>query len=69
MEDVKGKISIGLIMVANLFMIGRCVTLYRKNGRALGPKSNVWKLYVFAGGYASSFIELKRKIIKNGNLN
>lgn len=28
--DVKGKISIGLIMLANLFMIGRCVTLYRK---------------------------------------
>ena len=28
--DVKGKISIGLVMLANLFMIGRCVTLYRK---------------------------------------
>jgi len=28
--DVKGKISIGLIMLANLFMIGRCLNLYRK---------------------------------------
>ncbi len=28
--DVQGKISLGLIMLANLFMIGRCVTLYRK---------------------------------------
>ena len=29
-EDIQGKISVGLIIVANLFMIGRCVTLYRK---------------------------------------
>ncbi|HSU28421.1 MAG TPA: heme o synthase [Chitinophagaceae bacterium] len=29
-ENVKGIISLGLIMVANLFMIGRCVTLYNK---------------------------------------
>jgi protoheme IX farnesyltransferase len=28
--DVQGKISIGLITVANLFMIGRCIMLYRK---------------------------------------
>src|SRR4029079_3265837 len=28
--DVKGKISIGLILSANLFMIGRCLNLYRK---------------------------------------
>jgi protoheme IX farnesyltransferase len=28
--DVKGKISIGIILLANLFIIGRCVTLYRK---------------------------------------
>jgi protoheme IX farnesyltransferase len=28
--DVKGKIAVALIMLANLFMIGRCVTLYRK---------------------------------------
>jgi len=28
--DVQGKISLGLIAMANLFMIGRCVTLYRK---------------------------------------
>jgi protoheme IX farnesyltransferase len=28
--DVKGKISIALILLANLFMIGRCVSLYRK---------------------------------------
>jgi protoheme IX farnesyltransferase len=28
--DVKGKISIGLILLANLFMISRCVQLYRK---------------------------------------
>jgi len=28
--DVQGKISLGLIALANLFMIGRCVTLYRK---------------------------------------
>ncbi|RYY59600.1 MAG: protoheme IX farnesyltransferase [Chitinophagaceae bacterium] len=27
--DVKGMISLGLIVLANLFMIGRCVTLYR----------------------------------------
>ena len=29
-NDVQGKISLGLIGLANLFMIGRCVTLYRK---------------------------------------
>ena len=29
-EDVQGKISVALIILANLFMIGRCVTLYRK---------------------------------------
>jgi len=29
-DDIKGIISLGLIMLANLFMIGRCVTLYRK---------------------------------------
>jgi protoheme IX farnesyltransferase len=29
-DDVQGKISLGLITLANLFMIGRCVTLYRK---------------------------------------
>jgi protoheme IX farnesyltransferase len=29
-DDVQGKISLGIIAVANLFMIGRCVTLYRK---------------------------------------
>ncbi|HMK25981.1 MAG TPA: heme o synthase [Chitinophagaceae bacterium] len=29
-DDVQGKISLGLIALANLFMIGRCVTLYRK---------------------------------------
>lgn len=28
--DVQGKISLGLIALANAFMIGRCVTLYRK---------------------------------------
>ncbi len=28
--DVQGKISLGIIAAANLFMIGRCVTLYRK---------------------------------------
>jgi protoheme IX farnesyltransferase len=28
--DVQGKISLGLIALANLFMIGRCLTLYRK---------------------------------------
>lgn len=28
--DVQGKISLGLIGLANAFMIGRCVTLYRK---------------------------------------
>jgi heme o synthase len=28
--DVQGKISLGLIGLANLFMIGRCVTLYKK---------------------------------------
>jgi protoheme IX farnesyltransferase len=29
-DDVQGKISLGLIALANLFMTGRCVTLYRK---------------------------------------
>jgi heme o synthase len=29
-EDTKGIISLGLVMLANAFMIGRCVTLYRK---------------------------------------
>jgi len=29
-EDVEGKVAIGLIVLANLFMIGRCVTLYKK---------------------------------------
>lgn len=29
-DDVQGKISLGLIGLANLFMIGRCVTLYIK---------------------------------------
>ncbi len=29
-DDVQGKISLGMIAVANLFMIGRCVALYRK---------------------------------------
>jgi protoheme IX farnesyltransferase len=29
-DDVQGKISLGLIALANLFMIGRCMTLYRK---------------------------------------
>jgi len=28
--DVKGKVSVILIIIANLFMIGRCVNLYRK---------------------------------------
>jgi heme o synthase len=28
--DVQGKISLGIIGLANLFMIGRCVTLYKK---------------------------------------
>jgi protoheme IX farnesyltransferase len=28
-DDVQGKISLGIITVANLFMIGRCVKLYR----------------------------------------
>ena len=28
-ENVQGKISLGLIVLANLFMIGRCVMLYR----------------------------------------
>ena len=27
---INGKIAIGLIVIANLFMIGRCVGLYRK---------------------------------------
>ena len=29
-DDTKGMISIGLVLLANAFMIGRCVTLYRK---------------------------------------
>jgi len=29
-DDVQGKISLGIITAANLFMIGRCVTLYQK---------------------------------------
>jgi heme o synthase len=29
-DNVQGKISLGLIALANLFMIGRCLTLYRK---------------------------------------
>jgi protoheme IX farnesyltransferase len=29
-NDMVGKISLGLITLANLFMIGRCVTLYQK---------------------------------------
>lgn len=29
-DDVQGKISLGIITLANLFMIGRCVKLYRK---------------------------------------
>lgn len=29
-NDVQGKISLGLIGLANLFMIGRCVMLYKK---------------------------------------
>ena len=29
-DDVQGKISLVVIVVANIFMIGRCVTLYRK---------------------------------------
>ncbi len=29
-EDLQGKIAVGLIILANLFMIGRCVNLYRK---------------------------------------
>jgi protoheme IX farnesyltransferase len=29
-EDVKGMISVGLIILANLFMLYRCLTLYRK---------------------------------------
>ncbi len=29
-NDLVGKISLGLITLANLFMIGRCVTLYRR---------------------------------------
>lgn len=28
--DVEGKVAIGLIILANLFMIGRCVTLYKR---------------------------------------
>jgi heme o synthase len=29
-NDVQGMIGVGLIIAANIFMIGRCVTLYRK---------------------------------------
>ncbi len=29
-DDVQGKIGIGLIIAANIFMIGRCMTLYKK---------------------------------------
>jgi len=29
-SDTLGKISLGLVALANLFMIGRCVTLYKK---------------------------------------
>jgi len=29
-DDTKGIISVGLVLLANAFMIGRCVTLYRK---------------------------------------
>jgi protoheme IX farnesyltransferase len=29
-DDVKGMISIGLVVLANVFMITRCLTLYRK---------------------------------------
>ena len=29
-KDVQGMISVGLVILANIFMIGRCVTLYRK---------------------------------------
>ncbi|MBL7730576.1 MAG: protoheme IX farnesyltransferase [Chitinophagaceae bacterium] len=29
-DDVQGMIALGLIILANLFMIGRCVALYRK---------------------------------------
>jgi heme o synthase len=29
-DSVQGKIGIGLIIAANIFMIGRCVTLYKK---------------------------------------
>jgi protoheme IX farnesyltransferase len=29
-DDVQGKISLVVIVLANIFMIGRCVTLYRK---------------------------------------
>lgn len=28
--DVQGKISLGIISLANLFMVGRCLTLYKK---------------------------------------
>jgi protoheme IX farnesyltransferase len=29
-EDVKGMVSIGLVIAANIFMLARCLTLYRK---------------------------------------
>jgi protoheme IX farnesyltransferase len=29
-NDIQGMIGLGLIILANLFMIGRCVGLYRK---------------------------------------
>ena len=51
-DDVKGVISLFLVVLANLFMLLRCITLYQKNGYTLGQESDVWKLYVFAGGIA-----------------
>jgi protoheme IX farnesyltransferase len=36
--DIKGKIGIALIILANLFMIGRCVNLYRKMDIAAARK-------------------------------
>ena len=29
-EDVKGMIGLGLVLLANFFMIGRCIALYQK---------------------------------------
>ena len=37
-EDVKGVVSLGLIIIANLFMIGRCVSLYRNMDVAAARK-------------------------------